>query len=365
MIDKRKGSALYDIISGARKDPAALATRFALDNMSRIYRRGWRSRMKKLEARGKDALDAPVVSIGNITLGGTGKTPVCRHLAELLEERGKKVGIATRGYGREGAGTEVLDPSRKNIDWHQCGDEPLLYLRGARNTTVAVEVDRFVAGSKLTGEYGCDVVLLDDGFQFITLHRDVNIVVFDPLYPLGFEKLVPAGLLREPLESLARATHFWIAKADVMPGEVRAGLLQRLERDFPGAPVIQSRYAPVGLAELEGGELLPVDRLKSRKAMCVSAVGAPEPFERLVGELAGVEPLAFRFTDHHPFGEGDLQQVEDEAIKSRADVIVTTEKDAVRIPGFFTPSCRWFALVVKIEIMSGGEHVEEILDICD
>ncbi len=366
MVDRRKGSALYNIISGERRDPAAVAARFALENMSRIYRRGVQARMRKLDARQKDTLDVPVISIGNITLGGTGKTPVCRRLAELLEERGRKVGIATRGYGREGGGIEVLDTQRKNIDWHQCGDEPLLYLRGTQNTVVAVNVDRCKAAETLTEEHGCDVVLLDDGFQFVTLHRDVNIVVFDPLSPLGFEKLLPAGMLREPLESLHRATHFWIAKADAMPDDIRDSLQARLAKDFPDIPVIQSRYAPVGAPKLgEESIMLPIEDLKGRKALCVSGIGSPEPFEKLVGELTGNVPLLFRFTDHHPFGEKDLRDVEDRAVKSRADVIVTTEKDAVRIPGFFSPACEWRVITVKIEILSGAGHVEEILDICD
>jgi len=351
MVDRRKGSKLYPIISGEHRDIAAGAVRKLLGAMSTAYYHVYRARMNRYMRREKLDLGVPVISIGNITLGGTGKTPVCRFLVRKFEKEQMKVGIASRGYGREGEGTAILKPDSTNVDWHHFGDEPLLFLRGAKNVTVAVDTDRAMAAKTLYEDYGCDLILLDDGFQFVTLGRDLDIVVIDALNPFGFDKLVPAGLLREPVESLARADVLWIAKADIIGKEQRSELITGLQENFPGKPIIESCYSPVGFSPLNGCTVdCSIESIMGQKALCVSGIGNPEAFEAIVERLTGRRTLSYRFTDHHPFSDSDLSDVEDEAIRQRADVIVTTEKDAVRIPRYFNPGCKWQVLEVEVHI---------------
>lgn len=351
MVDRRRGSSLYPVISGQRKDLAAVATRTALSGMSALYAQAQNNRMRKYSRMEKTRPGVPVISVGNITLGGTGKTPVCRFLAGKYEENNMKVGIATRGYGREGAGIGILQSGKEVVDWHNCGDESVLYLTGMKDVVVAVAPDRSKAAIALETEHGRDVILLDDGYQFVTLDRDVNIAVIDSKAPFGYEKLFPAGLLREPVSSLERADLFWLAKADLMEPEKKISVLKRLNKDFSGRPVVESVYRPLRFRTLFGkGATQPVGAISGALALCVSGIGNPEAFETMVSRLSGVEPRSFRFTDHHPFGEKDLRDVEDEALRRSVDIIVTTEKDAVRIPGYFNPRCEWWSLEVGVSV---------------
>lgn len=351
MVDRRRGSSLYPVISGQRKDLAAIATRTVLSGMSSIYTQAYKSRMRKYEGMAKTQLGIPVVSVGNITLGGTGKTPVCRYLAKQYEDSSMKVGIATRGYGREGAGTGILRSGKEVLDWHNCGDESVLYITGTKDVIVAVDPDRSKAAVALEKDFARDVVLLDDGYQFVTLARDVNIAVMDSKAPFGYGKLFPSGLLREPVSSLERAHVFWLAKADLMDLSQKEHVIKRLQKDFGGRPIVESIYRPRCCRTLFGGGTAhPVGALSGALAMCVSGIGNPEAFESLVERLSGIAPHNFRFTDHHPFGEKDLRDVEDEALRKSVDVIITTEKDAVRIPGYFNPRCEWWSLEVGVSV---------------
>lgn len=351
MVDRRRGSSLYPVISGQRKDIAAMATRAALSGASALYAQAHNKRMRKYSKMEKTRPGVPVVSVGNITLGGTGKTPICRFLARKYEENNMKVGIATRGYGREGAGTGILRSGKEVLDWHNCGDESVLYVTGTKDVVVAVDPDRSKAAMVLEKEHGRDVILLDDGFQFVTLDRDVNIAVIDSKAPFGYGKLFPAGLLREPVSSLERANLFWLPKADLMDSGTKESVMKRLGKEFSGRPVVESVYQPARLRTLfADGSTQPVGALSGALALCVSGIGNPEAFETMVSRLSGIEPRSFRFTDHHPFGEKDLRDVEDEALRRSVDIIVTTEKDAIRIPGYFNPRCEWWSLEIGVSV---------------
>ncbi|HOX29058.1 MAG TPA: tetraacyldisaccharide 4'-kinase, partial [bacterium] len=196
------------------------------------------------------------------------------------------------------------------------------------------------------------------------LARDSDIVVIDAVNPFGFGKLFPAGLLREPVENLARANMFWLTKIECVSAVERERIKAELTEKHKGVPIVESRYEPVGLKALYGGTEAPKpDELKGVKALCVSGVGNPESFEALVESLTGLERQSVRFTDHHPFGDGDLTAVEDVAIKNKMEIILTTEKDATRLPAHFKPRCRWASLLVKTQVVSGLEYIEPILNL--
>lgn len=362
IVDRRMGYRLYPVMSGERADPVASLLRFGLKGLSTAYYLGYRRRMGRFKKRKADRIGVPVISVGNITLGGAGKTPVCRYLATKMSGRGRKVGIATRGYGREGAGAVALERGRGVKSWHACGDEPLLFLNDPAVSAVAVDVNRTRAARELAERLGCGAVILDDGFQFITLERDLDIVVIDAGNPFGFDRLFPAGLLREPVRELRRADLLWIAKCDSVSAAEKAETRARLDREFPGIPVVESRYEPSSLYFADNpGEKVPIDEIKGKKVLCMSGIGNPEAFEKTVERIAGCEKIAFRFPDHHPFGDGELRKVEDAALKSGAEYIVTTEKDAVRLPGHFKARRRWLVLRVEVVVTAGGEKLDSML----
>ncbi len=366
IYDRRTGAKFFPVISGAESGAGAGLAMLALRCLSTIYYVGYRLRLRRYEAREKTNAGAPVISVGNITLGGTGKTPVCIYLAKRIAATGLKVGIATRGYGREGGGTVILKDAGAVRSWHLCGDEPVLFLNEPSVSAVAVDADRARAARALASEHGCDVILLDDGFQFITLERNVDIVVIDAGNPFGYGRLFPAGLLREPLSELARADVFWIAKGETIGDKEREELRKRLNRDYPGKPVIESRYGPSGfVAYKQPDTILDVDSLRGRPVLCVSGIGNPESFEALIRKITEREIFSFRFNDHHPFGDGDLSRVEDEAVRSGVEYIVTTEKDAARLPGHFKPRCRWLVLRVEVEVTGGAGDVDVIVSLCE
>ncbi len=360
-IDNRRGAKMYPIMSGEKKGASAALTRAALAALSGVYKSAYEKRMARLQKKEKARIDAPVISIGNITVGGTGKTPVCLYLAREFAARGRKVGIATRGYGREGGGTVLLNDGNEAKSWHNCGDEPMLFAADPAVHAVGVDINRALAAKELVDKAGCDIVLLDDGFQFITLHRDIDILVFDAGNPFGYEKLLPAGLLREPLSSIARADVFWLAKTDSVSVKQKNEIVGRLAKEQPYKPIVESHYEPAGFAVYRQSEIISADSIESSKALCISGIGNPEPFERLIGKLSGTPPLAVRFEDHHPFGDGELARVEDEAIRAGMDFIVTTEKDAARLPGHFKPRCKWLVTKIDVKVTNGADVVERIL----
>ena len=361
IVDRRRGSSLYPIISGERRGLYGGAVRMALGGAAAAYSVVSGARMRKYLKKEKTEIGVPVVSVGNITVGGTGKTPVCRYLARRYERKGLRVGIATRGYGREGGGTAILHSGEKIESWHHCGDEAVLFTRGSKNVTVAVNADRAAAARALERDRGCDMVLMDDGFQFVTLKREVDIVVLDGYNPLGFGKLIPAGLLREPVGSLERANVFWLAKADVMESGEKEVLVRRLREDFPGRPIVESIYRPLGFSRLRRpGDLEPPESFDGMNVLCISGIGTPESFENLVEKITGRAPACFRFTDHHAFGANELEEAEKEAMRTGADMIFTTEKDAVRIPEFFKPKLKWRVLEIGVKVTAMHGFMEGV-----
>ncbi len=364
IIDRRKGSIVYPVISGERKGLISSSVRGILSLLSGLYSLIYERRLSSLSKREKDDIGVPVISVGNITLGGTGKTPICKYLAEEFGKRKKKAGVATRGYGREGTGTIILRRPEDNKTWHLTGDEPILFISKEDDTVVAIDVDRTRAGKALVEKYDRDVVILDDGFQFITLKRDVDIVVIDAVQPFGFGKVFPAGLLREPIENLNRADLFWITKLECVNRDEVEKLKEYLKKEYPGKGIITSKYK---VSDVNGVfdcvEVPEIEDLRGRKLLCLSGIGNSESFESMVEYISGTPRIAFRFTDHHPYGDGDLRDVEDTALKTGVDWIITTEKDVVRMPGHFKPRCKWLVMNIEIQIVEGHRYLEQILSL--
>ncbi len=308
-------------------------------------------------------LKAKVISVGNITLGGTGKTPLVMYLAQKLKERGVRVVVLTRGYKREKKElVELTGENKNNIHWTEVGDEPYLLASRLDHIPVVVSKDRGTSGVRAEKKYQAEVLILDDGFQHWRLFRDLDVVTIDSTNPFGNSKLFPAGILREPLSSLRRADVFVLSKADhVSDKQNLVGVLRSCNQD---APIIESTYKINSIERFFGDSSknralrirVEEGELKGKKVLAFSGIGNPVSFEKSLESLK-VEILRHRkFPDHFFYQEADVLNLEEEAQKLGVDFMITTEKDSVRIP--MMRGERVPLYVLKIDLMiTMGEKV--------
>jgi tetraacyldisaccharide 4'-kinase len=267
----------------------------------------------------------PVVSVGNLTVGGTGKTPIVAWLAGRLRDHGRKPAIATRGYGGTvGHGPVVVSHGdRPPRDARECGDEPVLLASIMPEVPVVVGSDR-AAGAEAAARLGCDVVILDDGFQHRRLARDLDIVLLDAGDPFGNGRLLPAGPLREPPSALARADLVLITRS--RPHEGGADVERVVRAYNADAPILRAGHRRVGFFDAAGRPAV-----RPRRALVFCGIGNPACFRADV-EAEGVEIVVFEAgRDHQPYDGRDLRRLRSRASSLEA-VLVTTEKDRVRLP---------------------------------
>ncbi len=295
----------------------------------------------------QESLSVPVVSVGNLNLGGTGKTPMVEFLSRLFIQRGKKVGILSRGYARKtnSSGIEKVefDSSRSlRSQAEQWGDEPLLLSKHLPEVPIYVSKNRVAAGKEMLEKENVDLILLDDGFQHFRLKRDVDLVLLDPEKDLK-GKVFPRGLLREPLSSLKRASLF-CSKDKAVEGFVPASFFQ---------------IKPVSFIELVSGKKESVDFLKGKSVLLFSGIGRPQSFEQTCRHLGLVIKESVSFPDHHYFSVADQNELSQKALQHKVDCLVTTEKDAMRwevLKDFSLP-----VYIVQISLVSEGLEKEPIL----
>lgn len=203
-------------------------------------------------------------------------------------------------------------------------------------------------------------ILLDDAFQYITLKRDVNILVLDALNPFGYNELIPAGLLREPIKNISRADVIWINKCDLIPSEKLNKLENILTNKFQNIPIVESCYRITALKTSKTLEKKDIKILNKNKILALSGIGNCIAFEQMLEDFTGASVAPYRFSDHHPFTADDLQKAEIFAKDNDIHYIVTTEKDDVRIPKEFFKTLEWFVVEIDIKIIKGEEIVKKI-----
>lgn len=311
-------------------------------------------------------LPCPVICVGNLTVGGSGKTPCVMALADRLRARGHAVGILLRGYGRGDSGLAVVGDGREEHgSWQGVGDEAILIAQRLPGVPVVVGGNRFEAGHEALRRFRLDLLLLDDGFQHRQLHRDLDLVMLDAADPFGGGRLLPRGRLREPISALRRAHAVILSRTDQAPD--LSSLRRRLQEIVPGVPVVLSRHHPSRLTELGSGRELPLAGLAGRRVLAVSGIASPEGFHRTLIDLGAGLAGTMVFPDHHSYGADDMLHVEKAAEDAAAELIVTTEKDAVRIPMVERadmPARAMLALGVDLEITEGQEALERLLTRC-
>ena len=283
-----------------------------------VVRLGMWRRMRQPRVR----IDARVISFGNLTVGGTGKTPavVERALAEMAA--GRKVAVLTRGYGSgRRRGIEVVAAGEERVgkrDW--LGDEPELIARRVPGVVIVRGADRAAAARAAVAEYGCDTLILDDGYQYLRLERDENVLLIDATNPFGNGRLLPRGILREPLPAMARATHIVLTRCDQTSG--LDALIEKLGGLAPNVPIRRTRHKADSLWRVHDDSAVPLDELRGREAAAVCAIGNPESFFKILEDLGAHLTQRLAFRDHADIPPG--------AIPS-SGLVVTTEKDAVRM----------------------------------
>ena len=292
--------------------------------------------------------DAKVISIGNITTGGTGKTPLVALTARLLAENGEKVCILTRGYGRKDPADQVLvsDGERVLVDAGVGGDEPVeLGRKLIGKAAIVADSDRVAAAKWAVKNLGSTAFVLDDGFQHRRLARELDIVCIDAVDPFGNGEILPAGRLRESVSGLKRAHAIVITRADLVD-EVSA-IEREIGNNAPAAKIFRARSKITRFAELAGDRSVTDPGSVSGFAFC--AIGNPAAFFRQL-ETANIQVGGTKtFRDHHRFTRSDVAELEREAMQSGCDVLITTAKDAVRLTGL-VPTMPCYVAETEMEL---------------
>jgi tetraacyldisaccharide 4'-kinase len=291
----------------------------------------WRWEGRRRQAKyysWRRTLDVPVISVGNLTMGGTGKTPCVLRLAELLRERGRNPGILTRGYGRTSPTPVLALPLGAAVRTEESGDEPQIFLR-ARVAPVGIGADRHSAGRLLREKFGADVMLLDDGFQHVKLARDFDVVLLDALNPFGGGEVFPMGRLREPMEGLTRADAIVITRSEA--SDLGPAIERAVRRWNPRVPVFHARIVPEWWVEHRSGRYLRPEDLKLDRVGAFCGLGNPRSFHRTLDALGTRYVDCVEFQDHHRYLPNELKRMAEQFRRQGAVALVTTEKDAVNL----------------------------------
>jgi len=311
--------------------------------------REWLYEQGVLRSRG---LGRPVIAIGNLTVGGTGKTPAVEMAVQTLLELGHRPVVVSRGYRRQSRGVQIVaDTSSVRLDAEEAGDEPFLLARRLPGVPVIVGSNRYLAARLAISRFPVTAIVLDDGFQHRTLDKDLEVVMVRAHYPWGNGQLLPGGPLREPLSALARAQLIVATGAggEADLSEVRAAA----DVHAPGVPVLAARHRAVECWEAERMRPHPLRDLAGARVLAFAGIAAPAGFEATLGEL-GVETAAFvRFADHYWYKPDDLRRLEERAASLEAIGLVPTEKDWVRLRRLPLPKRPVYVVSVRLELSAG------------
>jgi len=319
-------------------------------------------------------LGCQVISIGNLTVGGTGKTPVVEVFARTLQKSGRKVAILSRGYKKDEAPflerlvnkltfresttppRVVSDGERLLLDSALSGDEPYMLASNLKDVVVVVDKDRVKAGAWAINKYGCDTLILDDGFQYLSLKHRLDIMLVDRTNPFGNWKMLPRGILREPVRNIKRAGFIFITKSN---GDGAEELKKTLRQYNTEAEIVECRHCARYLKNVYSDETQPLEFLKDKEVAAISGIARPKGFEDELVRLGAKLLYHKRYADHHRYSQQEIIECINKSIQRGASIIVTTEKDAVRFPKIERRDVPIYFLRVEIEMLSGKEKFHE------
>lgn len=361
-----------DVILERRSGKRAGALRLLLHGLSHVYGRivSCRVRLYSSLYMRPAVPGCAVLSVGNLTVGGTGKTPVVEMLARSLEQGGRRVAILSRGYKSVPRPliSRILDKIFKNrevfaprivsdghallLDSSTAGDEPFMLANNLRGVVVLVDRDRVKAANYAIQHFGCDILVLDDGLQYLRLKHTLNLVLVDSQAPFGNRFLLPRGTLREPPKQLRRATHILLTKCARIDDEEIIGEIRRYNRT---AEIIQCAHRPLDLRNILTGERRPLEDLAGMRIGAICGIAVPESFEGALRNLGAEIVLSSIYTDHHRYTRREVEAFVNRCSKRKLDAVITTEKDAVRFPRILDPLIPIYCLRVEIQILAGRE----------
>ncbi len=368
-----------DVIYGQRDDRAALFWAGFLRVLSLLWSAGAQLKVFLYHKRvlRDQHLGCLVVVVGNLTWGGTGKTPVVEKFARSLTERGRRVAILSRGYrsrsvplwkralnwitkGAEPPPKVVSDGTTVLLDSEVAGDEPYMLARNLPGVVVLVDRNRVKSGAYAIKRFGCDTLVLDDGFQYMPLKGRLNLLLVDKSNPFGNGHLIPRGILREPVKHLRRASYVFLTKSD---GVRDHELEETIRAHNPDAEVIECAHVPKYLQRVnDHDEKLELAQLKGRRVGAFSGIATPDSFEAFLRKFGANLLYTKRYVDHYRFTGDDLDLIFEEAVNAGLDFVVTTEKDAVRIPPEMRFPLPLYYLRLEIEILRGAADFSEAVE---
>jgi len=363
---------VLEVIFEQRRGKRAALMRAFLFTLSKVFSLAVKTRLFLYQNRvfRDRTLGIQVIAIGNLTVGGTGKTPVVEKFARALQDEGRKVAILSRGYrsrpvplherimnrlllrGDTTPPRVVSDGKSLLLDSDVAGDEPFMLASNLKDVVVLVDKDRVKAGRYAIEKFGCDTLLLDDGFQYWKLRgRRQDVVLIDRQQPFGNYHLLPRGILREPPSHLDRANVVFITKSDGQTDTLRREI-QSLNR---GAGIIECVHQPLYFEDVFTGEQADLALLKGRRLAALSGIAQPESFEGSLSQLGADLVYTKRFADHHRFSQQELINFINRSKKRQAELLVTTQKDAVRFPKLDRRDLPFYFMRVEIQILHGAD----------
>jgi tetraacyldisaccharide 4'-kinase len=336
-----------EIVSGQRRGFVAACWRALLAAVEPFYTAAVRLRNWQFDTgrRPIAKVNVPVVSVGNVTLGGTGKTPFIAWLADWFTGRGVQVAIVSRGYGAK--------PGEPNDEARELAEKlpQVPHLQNSR---------RAVAAEQAIEQHGAQLILLDDGMQHRYLHRDLEIVLLDALEPFGHNHVFPRGTLREPLAGLARADAIALSRRDTIDEPTARAIEQRVRQYNSRAVWIELRQVPRGLRG-RGGQSAPLTHLQNQTVLAFCGIGNPAGFRRTLNDCGLSTIDCVEYADHHNFTTADWQSLQLQAQQAGATALVCTHKDLVKLPSTKVADVPVWALEIGTEITTGQPQLEALL----
>jgi len=330
--------------------PLSAGFRFGVALRHAAYKRGWFKISR---------LARPVVSVGNLTVGGTGKTPLVACIANILLRQGWKPSILTRGYGRSSkAEMIVLDPGAgRRADAREVGDEPALLARALPEVPLVICANRFLGGQAAEERFQVDAHILDDGFQHLALARDVDVLALDVTQSISDWCLLPTGRQREPLSALRRAQIVVLTRTDSSDPKPLEDLVRKAH---PAPKLFRSRTRLLGWTNALGGEAMSIEEIHAQKVAAFCGIGNPQAFFGDVRRWGFDLVAEDAFPDHHVYTGEEIQRLVAGARKNGAAALLTTQKDALKIPRAWTPPLPILACTIEAQLL-GAEDFERTL----
>ncbi len=351
------------LISGGKTGLVASACRSALCGASRLYGpliacrnflydHNWlKSRCVSpngVAAKKKLPDAVPVICVGNITTGGTGKTPLVAWLCTWLGRNNISSAVLTRGY---------------KTDKAELSDEPAILAKNCPQTHIIVNADRVAGAAKAVAKYHPDLLIMDDGFQHRRLKRDIDIVTIDATLPFGYDKLLPAGLLREAPTALKRAHAVVITRCDQVPPYKLTRIENKIREINPNIPIAQTVHAPIAAIAI-GNKQIPLEQLKTKRIFAFCGIGNPDAFFKTLEKLNLTVAGSKIFDDHYRYTSKDTADLFAEAQLLKADLILTTQKDWIKTacPSLNRESIPFAYLAIGLKFTSGQQQITQLIE---